>query len=122
MSKTLTIQEFIASFESTDHYGRRVSKPRIFCKDGWSISIQADEYMAATKEGDEWITVELGFPSRFDKLIKPYAEPKLDRTDTYTNSVYNHVPIEVVEKLVVKHGGIVGTILRGCEREVWKRK
>lgn len=45
--------------------------------------------------------VELGYPSNEDELINDYAED-----DDYTGTVYGYVPIEVVEKLIEKHGGI----------------
>lgn len=47
-------------------------------------------------------SVELGFPSKEDELINDYAEDDSD----YTHSVYGYVPIEIVEKLIEKHGGI----------------
>ena len=47
--------------------------------------------------------MELGYPSEPDELIKEYAEDWDDLTDT----VYGYVPIEVVDKLLEKHGGIV---------------
>ena len=50
----------------------------------------------------EFESVELGFPSQYDELIEEYAEDC-----DYTRTVYGYVPIEVVEKLLEKHGGIV---------------
>lgn len=50
----------------------------------------------------EFENVELGFPSQYDDIIKEYAED-----DNYTRTVYGYVPIELVEKLIEKHGGIV---------------
>lgn len=37
-----------------------------------------------------------------DELINEYAEDDSD----YTNTVYGYVPIEIVEELINKHGGI----------------
>ena len=47
--------------------------------------------------------MELGYPSEPDELIEEYAEDWDDLTDT----VYGYVPIEIVDKLLEKHGGIV---------------
>ena len=44
----------------------------------------------------------LGYPSSEDELINEYAEDCMD----YTKTVYGYVPIEIVEKLIEKHGGI----------------
>ena len=109
------------------------NRPRVFCKDGFSISIQASEYHYCTprysqvppKSEGLWLimngdrifsgdsrgtffsnifipykTVELGYPSAEDDLIKFYAEG-----DNYTTTVYAGVPVMVVEELIEKHGG-----------------
>lgn len=46
--------------------------------------------------------MELGFPSAADDLITDYAED-----NSYTDTVYGYVPVEIVDKLIEKHGGIV---------------
>lgn len=53
-------------------------------------------------------SVELGFPSEEDELINEYAEGDDYDYDDYTNRVYGYVPVEVVEKLIEKHGGFKG--------------
>lgn len=50
----------------------------------------------------DYESVELGFPSTEDELINEYAEDDSD----YTKTVYGYVPIEIVEELINKHGGI----------------
>ena len=81
-------------------------RPRVRCADGFSISVQANKYTYCipriTYPG-EYTKVELGYPSEPDELIEEYAEDWDDLTDT----VYGYVPIEVVDKLLEKHGGIV---------------
>lgn len=81
-------------------------RPWVVCKDGFTISIQASaiHYCVPRKTGDiEYERVELGYPSAEDDLIKEYTE-----FDNYTDTVYGYVPVEVVDKLLEKHGGIVG--------------
>lgn len=50
----------------------------------------------------DYESVELGYPSMEDELINEYAEDDSD----YTKTVYGYVPIEIVEELINKHGGI----------------
>ncbi len=81
-------------------------RPRVRCADGFNISIQANEYTYCNPRityPGEYTKVELGYPSEPDELIEEYAEDWDDLTDT----VYGYVPIEVVDKLLEKHGGIV---------------
>ena len=109
-------------------------RPRIACNDGFSVSVQASEfsychpsytqwqnedgwqvingeYYLSSKtprsfETDHYIpyeSVELGYPSEEDELINEYAEG-----DDYTNTVYGYVPVDIVEKLIEKHGGYKG--------------
>lgn len=77
---------------------------RIKCTDGFSISVQASEYhYCEPRENKAWpySEVELGFPNQLDSLIANYAEDP-DTTET----VYGYVPIDIVNELIAKHGGI----------------
>ena len=81
------------------------NRPRLCCNDGFSISVQASEfhYCEPRRNGvQDYESVELGFPSVEDELINEYAEDCMN----YTETVYGYVPIEIVEKLIKKHGGI----------------
>ena len=83
---------------------RRV-RPRVICKDGFSISIQASETHYCTPKTNEDIlfeTVELGYPDDIEELILGYAENIQD--PMYT--VYGYVPVELVDMMLEKHGGI----------------
>ena len=78
---------------------------RFICKDGFEISIQASHchYCSPRLDSDIHYEFELGFPSSKDELIMEYAADKNDPKKT----VYGWVPIDVVEKLIEKHGGLV---------------
>lgn len=101
-------------------------RPRIVCNDGYSVSVQADQYTYCTPRYTQWQnengwqvmsiknnfetdrytpyeSVELGFPSEADELINSFAEG-----DDYTNTVYGYVPVKIVEQLIEKHGGFKG--------------
>ena len=121
-------------------------RPRIVCQDGYSVSVQANEYTYCAPRytqfqaedgwhvinGNCWLSdkernfrtgnyipyeaVELGYPSEEDELINEFAED-----EEYTNTVYGYVPVDIVEKLIEKHGGFKEarkTVLRGdCNAE-----
>lgn len=81
------------------------NRPRLYCNDGYSISVQASSFHYCRPRLDgvqNYESVELGFPSKEDELINDNAEDDSD----YTHSIYGYVPIEIVEKLIEKHGGI----------------
>ena len=81
-------------------------RPAMECVDGFTISVQASDvhYCSPRINGaDQYENVELGFPNMEESLIADYAED----SDDLTHTVYGYVPIEVVNKLIEKHGGIV---------------
>ena len=78
----------------------------VVCADGFTVSIQASSshYCYPRRDdADEYVNVELGFPSEPDDLIQPYAEDAHWPCDT----VYGFVPHFVVRQLLAKHGGVV---------------
>jgi len=82
-------------------------RPRVVCNDGFSVSIQASRgHYCYPREDNlqEYQEVELGYPDVADEIIEDYADG-----DDLTNTVYAFVPIEVVEELLAKHGGIKET-------------
>jgi hypothetical protein len=91
----------------------RHNRPRAMCADGWSVSIQGntDGHYCRPRDthydGVPW-EVELGYPSEAEELLLNYAEDKERLTDT----VYAYVPIDVLEDVVAKHGGIIGEDIR----------
>lgn len=100
----MTVKEFLK--ETYKPIGTMLKvRPRIVCADGFSISIQASVFNYCTPrenlENGEYTTVELGYPSEEDELIKEYKE-------IYSNKIYPYVPIEVVGILIEKHGGMMG--------------
>lgn len=101
------INEFLKNnYDCVCIRGREYVNPtkRIECKDGFSISVQASHYSYCTPRRNKawpYSNVELGYPSKLDDLIEDYAEePGTTRT------VYGYVPIEIVNQLIEKHGGI----------------
>ena len=85
--------------------------PHIVCEDGFTMSVQVGYSLYSTpkKIAKRYSAVEIGFPSEPEELIKEWAEftPfEDDEEPDYTDTVYPYVPVEVVDKVLKKHGGI----------------
>ena len=84
--------------------------PQIHCTDGFSMSVQVGYslYCTPKKVAKRYSAVEIGYPSEHEPLIEEYAEcytfEELDID--FTNTVYPYVPVNVVNKVLRKHGGI----------------
>lgn len=98
----MTVNEFLQKYRKLWDIGVpvNVTRPRVKCADGFTVSVQAGcgIYSTPAKDADEYTAVELGFPSEDDDLIKDYHD----------TGVYPQVPVELVDMLFKKHGGIVG--------------
>lgn len=111
----MNVKDFMRAYKAvsktvgfTYEYSEMVMRPRIVCNDGFSVSVQGsvNHYCSPRKNlfDEDYEEVELGFPSAADILIIDFAEDMEDPTLT----VYPYVPIEIVEQLIEKHGGIKG--------------
>ena len=78
--------------------------PSILCANGLRLSIQAsrNHYCEPRSDTGPWTHVEVGFPSRVEPLLWPYAAQPGEWTDT----IYGCVPIELVAAVIELHGGI----------------
>ena len=77
--------------------------PRVECRDGFNMSVQASttHYCTPRDSAGPWTEVEVGFPSERAEPLMPYVEDPNDPTGT----VYGYVPIEVVAEVIDAHGG-----------------
>ena len=81
--------------------------PRIFCKDGFNISVQVNSSNYCGSEngvrtfGLDWKLVEWGFPSKHIDGKKYNAE-----SSPTTESVGGYVEIGLLDELCTEHGGI----------------
>ena len=99
----MNISEYLKS-NRNDSDSFAPAAPRIKCKDGFSLSVQASSsaYCSPRESYPElWLSVEVGYPSEVPELIMGYVEDKENPTDT----VYGYVPTELVEQLIESHGG-----------------
>ena len=90
-----------------------ICRPYIICEDGFYVSVQASEYhycFPRVNNAETYEAVELGYASELDDLIADYGE---DRGTP--NTVFGYVPVETVNLLLEKHGGItkIGTNING---------
>jgi len=79
---------------------------RVVCLDGFSMSVQANEFTYCSprvNNAENYIAVEVGFPSEKEPLLMEWADDNGDPTET----VYGYVPSHVVATVCAKHGGIV---------------
>jgi hypothetical protein len=89
--------------------------PVIHCKDGFNISLQINHGNYCSSEngyrtmGVDWKELEFGFPSMNEKDMWKYSE---EWENTNLNTEFNvtqtvgRIPIEVMQAICDKHGGI----------------
>ena len=80
------------------------ANPPLLCLDGFSVSIQANSSAYSHPREDNcklYEYVELGYPNKFDDLIYEWAEDD----SAPCRTVYGYVPVNVVNRLIEKHGG-----------------
>jgi len=78
---------------------------RVVCNDGFNMSVQAHNGAYCDPRIDFsplYKEVEVGYPSKEEELLVPYAEnPSL-----LTETVYGYVPSKVIFQIIRKHGGL----------------
>ena len=88
-------------------FGMNVTRPRVMCADGYSVSVQAGRgiYSTPRADADGYACVELGYPNMEDAELTPHAE----NPDAPLDTVSASVPVEIVDAVLEKHGGITGS-------------
>lgn len=79
-------------------------RPPLVCVDGLRLSVQAsDGHYCHPRNNYGWYTeVECGYPSEVIDELLPYAEDR----DNPTETIYGHVPVELVADIIMSHGGL----------------
>lgn len=78
--------------------------PKIVCRDGATISVQASKYHYCTPRSNQgpYTHVEVGFPSNPPEKWLQYAEEPHKPDDT----IYAYVPLLDVQLYIAAHGGV----------------
>jgi len=78
-----------------------IFRPIIWCKDGFNFSVQGNEYTYCTPRiyTNKYECMEIGNLSEKEELLE-----LLDNYDG--DGVYGYVSIEIIKKIINKHGGI----------------
>lgn len=111
--------EFLQKYRKVMSGGYNYTRPRIKCADGFTISVQAGKgiYSDPRCDADEYKLVELGFPSEIEESLTSYME---DYRADPRKTVYPYVPVDVVDEVLEKHGGIAGADFSNGRRGVWQ--
>lgn len=101
-----SIREFLKdTYRELEFVGMTVRRPKVICKDGFSISVQAGRtdycWPRENLPDGNYESCELGYPNQVEELILEYAE---DRRKP-KNTVYVRVPVEIIDRMIQKHGG-----------------
>ena len=110
--KYMTIERFqkFYTFDGGKELHKQVitRNPNIFCRDGFSMSVQVGENLYSTPKGyaERYKEAEIGYPSERESLIEEYAENIWEEECDYTDTVYPYVPCEIIDMVIEKHGGI----------------
>jgi len=87
-------------------YAYRQITKKAKCADGFTMSVQVSSGHYCSPRIDDaktYESVEVGYPSTAEELLMPYA----DESDRPTDTIYPYVPVEVVDAVIEKHGGLV---------------
>lgn len=100
----MTINDFLQKYRRV-RFGYNVCRPRVRCADGYTVSVQAGAGIYSDPRADaaKYRKVELGYPSILDPELANWAEDP-NTCDT----VFAFVPVDLVDMICAKHGGIVG--------------
>lgn len=116
----MTINDFLNMYNvKCEGWEGNIVRPRVKCADGYTVSVQAGYgvYSIPGRFSYYFSAVELGYPSAADEELIEYAENKDDLTD----SVYGYVPVELVDYIMNKHGGIIGADYSNDHNGDWSK-
>ena len=82
--------------------------PRIICKDGTSLSVQASEthYCTPRDNGGDYYQKEVGYIKDVDnKALVPPDSWRTFADGVFPSDVYGYVPTTLIEEFIEAHGG-----------------
>ena len=101
----MKINDFLQKNKHYTKGGSLKTRPWIVCNSGLIMSVQASHshYCNPRQDDvDKYISVEIGFPNMVVDELLPYAECEDEPTET----VYGWVPVELVDEIIEKNGGM----------------
>lgn len=113
----MKVNEFLQKYRRVE-FGLNVTRPRVRCADGFTVSVQAG-YGLRSLPGDDavfYTHVELGYPSEVEEDLLLYEEDEEHPDDT----VYNYVPVTLVDEVFEAHGGIAGADFSNDRTGKWR--
>ena len=107
MRYKMKINEFIKKYRIVKKIIPGVTSshtPHVICKDGFKMSVQVGQSLYSTPKDvvDNYEEMEVGYPSEEEYLLAKYAEDGENLCET----VYSFVPVNLIDKIIEKHGGI----------------
>ena len=110
----MNINEYLQKhkkFIETGLYKFRQVTPRLECADGFNMSVHVGKNMYCqprVEDAPVYSHCEVGFPSEKEEALMPYVDGNIDQDDGDGGwqTVYAEVPVEVIDEIITKHGGI----------------
>lgn len=98
----MTLEQYIMATRNAMNVTKPV--PAIICKDGFTLSVQANEYAYCSPRWNDggWHKYEVGYPSERCEELMPYIDGE-DSNPTQT--VYGYVPESIIMDVINRHGG-----------------
>lgn len=110
----MTITEFLRkTYKTHTPWNIPLIRPWVKCEDGFTMSVQASEshYCIPRRNGEGYYSaVEVGYPSETTPDFFEYSSG---------GGVYGCVPIDEVQKVCDKHGGITGADFSNDDAGYW---
>jgi len=105
------------------YQGTTSIRPRVYCADGVSLSIQASEYAYChprqryNRHWTTYVSVEVGYI--YDENTQPFSPPDIWREyQSGNDEIWAYVPVSVVEEFIEAHGGEVEAPLDPFEEKI----
>lgn len=97
----MNIEEFVRK----TYQDVQVLRPYLWCNDGFGMSVQGGrtEYSYPRENSPDFLSMEIGNILSDEELFHPYKDEK---HKPYNKTVYGYVPIEIIQQVIEKHGGI----------------
>jgi hypothetical protein len=112
------MQMDISGYIKRSYKGIGRTVPRIVCRDGVSLSVQASKYAYCSPRDDsgDWPTFEVSFPS----IELPESWREYAGQESMKDGVFGYVPAALVEAFIAEHGGAECLETEAARREAMK--